>query len=82
MNTRLRYEYREMIEMTDKGMRPIHVVYDTWYNKVRTQQSSKYAAKQFIKRNQEELELDDQEEDNLPRPEQSSFRTIVQAKRL
>lgn len=82
MTKRLRYEYREMVEMSDDGMRIMHVVYDTWRGGVRTKQDSKYAAKQYIKRNQEELELDDQEEDNLPRPEQSSFRTIVHAKRL
>lgn len=54
---RLRYEYRQMTEISTEGMKIIHTVYDIWHNKVRTKLDSKYQCKQYIKRNQEEIEV-------------------------
>ena len=55
---RERFEYREMVVPVKGGMKISHAVYDTWYNKVRSTSSSKYACKQIIKRIQEVVELD------------------------
>lgn len=46
-----------MTEISTEGMRIIHTVYDIWHNKVRTKLDSKYQCKQYIKRNQEEIEV-------------------------
>ena len=60
MGVRLRFEYRKMLEQNTQGLKEVHVVYDTWYDKVRTTLSSKYACKQYIKRNQEEVDTEDE----------------------
>lgn len=56
---RLRFEYREMYEQSKDGLRVIHAVYDTWHDRMRSKASSKYAAKQIIKRIQEEVEIEE-----------------------
>jgi len=60
MATRLRFEYRQMMTPVVGGIKISHAVYDTWYDKVRTTLSSKYACKQYIKRHQEEVETEDE----------------------
>lgn len=54
MSTRVRFEYRAINNQ--------HIVYDMWYDKVRTTLASKYACKQYIKRHQEEVETEDEQE--------------------
>lgn len=54
-----RYEYRLMEAPTPKGIQLLHKVWDNLHNEVAmtsVQFSSKYAAKQWIKRNQEIIE--------------------------
>lgn len=56
---RYRFEYRKMLETGPDGMREVNVVYDTWHDKVRARLDSKYQCKQYIKRHQEEAEVED-----------------------
>lgn len=59
MTTRVRFEYREMTEVSTQGMKIVHAVYDNWYNKVRVKLDSKYQCKVYIRNHQEEVEIEE-----------------------
>lgn len=49
----VRFEYREGLAQTEKGLKVIHTVYDLWYEKIMLILNSKYSCRQYIKKNQE-----------------------------